>query len=336
MAGRRRCCARTTGAAWSSCRAAAPTRRSFASSTSRRSEFVDGGFELPEAKSDLGWIDEDRVYVGTDFGPGSLTLRISADRQAMAARHAADRGATVYEGKPRRHRRSARSHDPTEGFERDFVGRAIDFYCSEQYLRSGRRTYEQIDVPDDADSTLQREWLLVRLRTPWTVGGTELPGRLAGRPPTSTTSSPATASCTYCSRPTRTPRSGYYAWTRHHLLLDTLRDVRIELRVLTPDADGWRREPLAGGSEARHTSTSSTPSPSQRRVHAQLQRIHPTVDAALRPCRRRRVEMLKQAPGVLRRRGHGRRAVLRDVGGRHGIPYFVVRPSGRRTAARRC
>ena len=31
------------------------------------------GFYLPEAKSRVSWIDENQVYVGTDFGPGSLT-----------------------------------------------------------------------------------------------------------------------------------------------------------------------------------------------------------------------------------------------------------------------
>ena len=35
--------------------------------------FVKDGFELPEAKSRVGWIDADRVYLGTDFGEGSLT-----------------------------------------------------------------------------------------------------------------------------------------------------------------------------------------------------------------------------------------------------------------------
>src|SRR5205823_4549989 len=35
--------------------------------------FVKGGFELPEAKAAVGWIDLDTLYVGTDFGPGSLT-----------------------------------------------------------------------------------------------------------------------------------------------------------------------------------------------------------------------------------------------------------------------
>lgn len=31
-------------------------------------EFVDGGFELPEAKTAITWEDEDTVLVGTDFG----------------------------------------------------------------------------------------------------------------------------------------------------------------------------------------------------------------------------------------------------------------------------
>jgi prolyl oligopeptidase len=35
--------------------------------------FVADGFRLPVAKSNVAWRDEDHLYVGTDFGPGSLT-----------------------------------------------------------------------------------------------------------------------------------------------------------------------------------------------------------------------------------------------------------------------
>ena len=31
------------------------------------------GFTLPEAKSEVAWRDPDSLFVGTDFGPGSLT-----------------------------------------------------------------------------------------------------------------------------------------------------------------------------------------------------------------------------------------------------------------------
>ncbi len=36
-------------------------------------EFVDGGFELPEAKTFVTFVDNDTLLVGTDFGEGSLT-----------------------------------------------------------------------------------------------------------------------------------------------------------------------------------------------------------------------------------------------------------------------
>ena len=36
-------------------------------------EFVDGGFYLPEAKSDVSWVDENTLLVGTDRGPSTLT-----------------------------------------------------------------------------------------------------------------------------------------------------------------------------------------------------------------------------------------------------------------------
>ncbi|QKG72058.1 prolyl oligopeptidase family serine peptidase [Erythrobacter mangrovi] len=36
-------------------------------------QFIEGGFTLPEAKSNVDWFDEDTLFVGTDEGAGSLT-----------------------------------------------------------------------------------------------------------------------------------------------------------------------------------------------------------------------------------------------------------------------
>src|SRR5690606_41690317 len=35
--------------------------------------FVKDGFERPEAKGSVGWIDQDTVYVSTDLGEGTMT-----------------------------------------------------------------------------------------------------------------------------------------------------------------------------------------------------------------------------------------------------------------------
>ena len=160
--------------AWFRCRAAAPTPavvREFDLTT----RFVKDGFALPEAKSEVAWRDSDSLYVGTDFGPGSLTdVGLPADRQGLEARHAAGR----------RRRRSSRAspttwraplcRDLTPGFERDFVGRRPTSSPSEIFLRRDGKLVK-IDKPDDAQVAFHREWLLLQLRTDWTVGGRTYP-----------------------------------------------------------------------------------------------------------------------------------------------------------------
>ncbi|MFF5987463.1 prolyl oligopeptidase family serine peptidase [Prauserella flavalba] len=201
---------------------------------------ADGGFELPEAKSSVGWIDEDHIYVGTDFGEGSLTSsgypRVVREwRRGTPLAEAP----VVFEGKP--DDVSVRAyHDSTEGWERDFVRRNLDFYRSELYLRTADGLV-RIDVPEDANASVHREWLLVRTRTPWgeypagALLAARLDAFLAGE-----------RTMTVLFEPDAHTSLDYYAWTRNHLLLGTLSDVKTRLRVLTPADGGWLDEPLAG------------------------------------------------------------------------------------------
>jgi prolyl oligopeptidase len=208
--------------------------------------FVKGGFEVPAAKSEVGWIDANALYVGTDFGPGSMTdssyPRIAKRWQRGTPLSAAQ---TVFECKPDDISASA-DHDPTVGFERDFVGVQHDFYHSDTYLldANGRRTH--LDVPPDSQPDAHRQWLLVQLRSVWKVGGREyasgallainFDGFLAGR-----------RDFVELFRPTATTSLVGYTWTRHHLVLNILDDVAGRLEVLTPaDSGDWQRRPLAG------------------------------------------------------------------------------------------
>ena len=137
--------------------------------------FAEDGFTLPEAKTEVGWIDADRIYVGTDFGPGSLTASgyprvVKEWRRGTPLAEAA----LVYGGMPDDVGVQA-FHDPTEGFERDFVVRYVDFYRSEWYLRTTGGELVRIDVPEDSLIDAHREWLLVRTRSEWAVGGASYP-----------------------------------------------------------------------------------------------------------------------------------------------------------------
>ena len=64
----------------------------------------------------------------------------------------------------------------------------------------------RIDAPTDASLSVQREWLLIRLMTPWTVAGTEYPGRRPARRPLRRISWPGTGRCRWSSPRTHTPR----------------------------------------------------------------------------------------------------------------------------------
>ncbi len=209
-----------------------------------RREFVEGGFELPEAKSSVAWIDEDRIYVDTDFGPGTLTTS-GYPRLVKEWRRGTDLATAelVYEGKPEDITVGA-THDPTEGFERDFVQRTVNFFHRELYLRSGD-DLERIAVPDDASIDVHREWLTIQPRSTWEVAGAAYPaGALlavrfddfmaGGR------------ELTVLFEPDAHTSLSYYAWTRDHVILGLLRDVRSELVVLTPPESGlsWSRASL--------------------------------------------------------------------------------------------
>ena len=72
--------------------------------------FVEGGFALPEAKSNVAWIDRDTLLVVTDYGPGLADhLGLWPGREDVEARHAARRARRPCSPARRRTSRSRRS-----------------------------------------------------------------------------------------------------------------------------------------------------------------------------------------------------------------------------------
>lgn len=131
--------------------------------------FVSGGFVLPEAKSRISWKDENTVFVGTDFGAGSLTRagypRISkewkrgtplASARTVFETKDTDIAATCY-------------RDFDHGRKTDFCHRRIDFERSEISIFREKKLV-RIDKPEDAELEVWDDELLLRLRSDWTIG----------------------------------------------------------------------------------------------------------------------------------------------------------------------
>jgi prolyl oligopeptidase len=201
-----------------------------------------GGFVLPEAKSLVAWADADTVWVGTDFGPGSLTASGYArivKRWKRGTPLAEAR--TVYEGRTEDVYAFV-NVDDTPGFERTVIFRAPDFYSSELSLLQGERLVP-LPKPRDASLRFWRRHVLLDLRSDWQHEGQRFPrgallvaeaqAYLEGR-----------ARWTALFTPTATRSLETSAPTRSRLMLNVLDNVANRLEEWTPPASpggSWTR-----------------------------------------------------------------------------------------------
>ena len=287
--------------------------------------FVKDGFTLPEAKSDLNWIDENRVYVGTDFGEGTLTdsgyprvvkewHRGTPLEQAVTVFEAEVDDVVVY-----------LTHDSAPGFERGFVHRFVDRYRTHLHLRTAQGELVRIDVPEDSLASVHHEWLLVRPRSPWQPGDTEyvagsliaidFEAFLAGRRDFTTLFTPDEHTALEA-----------FAWTRNHLLLNVLRDVTSELRVLTPAAEGeWASAPLPGAQPMAAVAILDT-SPEEDDEYLLDVSGFTTPPTLSRGVVGGEADMLKQARSFFDSEGVTVDQFFATSDDGTQVPYFVVRP----------
>ena len=209
-------------------------------------QWITDGFFRPEAKGGLTWIDQDNVYVFTDFGAGSMTPsgypRIVKQWQRGTPMSAA---VTVYEGQAEDMYIGA-GHDDTPGYERDFVTRTLAFYNDELYLRGKDGSLTKVDAPNSAQKSVQRQWLGLELREAWTVAGkTYAPGSFLVANFDAFMRGERTFDVLF--EPTPTTSLAGATLTRNQVVLNVLDNVRNRLTVLT-HADGtWKSRPLPVG-----------------------------------------------------------------------------------------
>ncbi len=145
----------------------ASVQREFDTRSKRFVDAKDGGFTLPEAKGSVDWIDNDTLYVATDFGPGSMTdsgyPRIVKRWRRGTPLSAA---VTVFEAEAKDVAASV-SVDHTPGFERTVFVRATDFYNSKSWLLEKNDKLTPIDYPSDAGFSFWRERVLIELKSDW-------------------------------------------------------------------------------------------------------------------------------------------------------------------------
>ena len=207
-----------------------------------KKQFVKDGFALPEAKSDLDWIDENTVYVGTDFGPGSLTTSGYPRVVKRWSRGTPlSEAATVYEGLDTDVAAGV-TVDTTPGFERTWFSRSTDFFHRKVSMLQGGKLVP-LDVPDDASFSFMRDSLLLRLRSDLKVGGVTFP---AG----SLLQSDAAAylrgerRLTPLFTPTATRSLSSYTTTRDHVIVNVMDNVVSKLALWQKKGAAFERRDI--------------------------------------------------------------------------------------------
>ncbi len=204
--------------------------------------FVTNGFYLPEAKSQVDWRSRDVLYVGTDFGPGSLTAsgypRIVKEWKRGTPLAEA---ALVFAGKPTDVSVDAGVvHD--HGYTYEFIRRGVSFFTSEAFLRRGDQ-WVKIDKPADATVGTFADQLVLRLRSDWTVEGKTYPsGALLAAPLEEYLKGKRQLEALFT--PTERKSLAASSETKHYLLLNELDNVRNRLYVLEHKEGQWTRTPL--------------------------------------------------------------------------------------------
>ncbi len=137
--------------------------------------WVEGGFELAEAKSNISWRDRDTVWLGTDFGEGSLTDS-GYPRIVKLWTRGTDLSAaeTIFTGETTDVSASGYTVHTPEG-NYDVVSRTPEFFRGMTYLYRGGELI-RLGFPDDASfNGIFRGQLMVNLRSDWTPAGRTYP-----------------------------------------------------------------------------------------------------------------------------------------------------------------
>ena len=212
--------------------------------------FVEDGFVVSEAKSQLSWIDEDAVYIETDFGEGSLTdsgyprtARIwrrgepVSDATEIFAGERTDVAAGVY-----------RSWDGDVHY--DIAVRSPTFYTSMNYLVTDAGELRHIDIPEDARFRgVFKGQMLVGLKSDWTVGGETYPqGSLIAADFANFLQGDRNFDVLYVPTENSALPGGGVMSTRDYLILTSLEDVVSRMFRYTLTDGEWAREEI--GTEA--------------------------------------------------------------------------------------
>lgn len=206
--------------------------------------FVDGGFVVPVAKSNVNWRDQDSLYIATDFGAGSMTESGYARIVKLWKRGTPLSAATtLYEGKVASVSASADRIKMAGGGQIDIVTEGLTFWTSQVNEIVDGKLVPLAVPPTSRVGSGYKGRLVLWLKADWTFGGTTYPsGAVVLADPAALRG--AAGKVELVVAPTARSIVRGVRTTPTGLLVTTLDDVKGKLTRYTATDKGWTQTVL--------------------------------------------------------------------------------------------
>ncbi len=211
-----------------------------------RKAFVESGFYLPEAKGGVAWLDADTLLLSSAYGGEPMQTRSGYARTVRRWARGADplAGPVLFEI-DNDAMATAAVVDRTADTERVWFFDRFGFFDERVWLGDQNGPQARLDVPTDAQIGFNRDWLVLKTRTPWTVAGTTYaPDTLLGGAIADILA--GTPRLQVLFEGSERIALKYFFWAGSRLVLSILDNLRPRYDVFTPSATGWAGSRLSG------------------------------------------------------------------------------------------
>ncbi len=207
-------------------------------------QFVRNGFNLPEAKSNVAWLDRDTVLLSSALGDGMATKSGYARTVRLWRRGTDPLTAPVIFETKAEHMSVWGGADHDTGSERLFFADKPGFFDTITWIGDRSGPKQRIDTPSDAWVHWHRGWMTIKPRTPWAVAGKiYAPDMVLGISFAAFLSGNRDFTVLFDPEARRSLQS--FFWSGDLLVLSILDNLKPVFEILTPSSN-WSRRKLPG------------------------------------------------------------------------------------------
>ncbi|MPZ32768.1 MAG: prolyl oligopeptidase family serine peptidase [Rhodospirillales bacterium] len=207
--------------------------------------FVKDGFVLPEAKGWVSWLDPDTLLLSSAWGGDVTTSGYGRTVRLWRRGSDAAQAPVVFEV-PRKSMSAGAAVDREHASKLVWYVEDVGFFDVNLWMADGEGNNRvKVDLPTDVQVLTHYDWMAIKPRKAWTVGGRTWPtdtllgirldAFVAGSRGFTVLFEPAG----------RRVLQGFF-WSAGRLVLSILDNLQPVFELLTPSDDGWARQGLTG------------------------------------------------------------------------------------------